>query len=110
NMDVIVDGSTSGVFWGNGDGTLGAEVNLSIDPNWHDLAVAAADVDKDGRMDVILGGIEGAFNTIHVAFSRPGRTLSYDDPATLLDGVITDVAAGDFNGDTISDIAVAYNT
>jgi hypothetical protein len=108
-LDFIFAGISSAVFWGNGDGTIGAGVNLSIFSDWHDLAVTTADVDKDGRMDVILAGIEGNFNTIHVAFSTPGRTLTYDDPAILLDGIITDVAAGDFNGDTIPDIAVAYN-
>lgn len=108
-MDFVFAGITSGVFWGNGDGTMGAGVNLTANPNWHDIVVTTADLDKDGRMDIITAGTDGAFNPVHISYCGPGRAFTYDNQGYRFDGVITDVAAGDFTGDTIPDISVIYN-
>src|SRR5262249_41628225 len=109
-LDLAVDnqggGSTVSVLLGAGDGTFGAA--RAFDAGDGPLSVAVGDFDGDGALDlalandgaysgnadvsVLLGTGDGAFGaTRHFrAGSRPRS-----------------VAAGDFNGDGVLDLAVA---
>ena len=73
-------------------------------------SVAILDFDRDGRRDVVVGyystaqrGIEPWRNTGGAAFAPvAGSGL----PSTTV-GIVHDLAAGDVNGDTFPDLAVA---
>jgi len=90
-----------GLLVGAGDGTFepGPEYPLSSVP----LDMAAADLDRDGRLDVAVI-TESGYLCILL-----GRDRGVFEPTAdrRFDTALAAVAAGDFNGDEMTDIAVA---
>lgn len=104
-----------GVRLGNGDGTLGAEINYQSDSdnNGFPRSLAVADLNGDGKLDVavvhdyghlgiLLGNGDGTFPSV--------PTHIYDIDSTLntypYSSGAYSVAIGDFNADGYADIAV----
>jgi Ca2+-binding RTX toxin-like protein len=93
------------ILLGNGDGTFGASQGFGVDINVSPSQLATGDFNDDGNLDlvvasagdlgasVLLGRGDGTFS------SAPGVNNAGDTPQA--------VAVGDFNGDTISDLAFA---
>jgi len=68
----------------------------------HGRRVLLYDVDRDGHLDVVVGGQIGAF-------WRRFRDGGFDDPQAISsaqDGVVNDVAVGDLEGDGATDAVV----
>lgn len=117
HLDVIAAdngvGSTGGglvVLLGNGDGTLAAAHTFSAGDA--PSAIAAADVDADGNVDLIvtnngLGGNGlGGSTQIDVLLGKGNGTFAAPVPYTV-GGRTRGVVARDLNGDCRIDVAVA---
>ncbi|CAF1440027.1 unnamed protein product [Adineta steineri] len=95
------------VFFGKGDGTFFAEMTFHTGINSYPIDIAVADFNRDGCQDIavvnqysrnigiFLGRGNGSFE-VQKTFS----TGHYYDPSHLV--------VGDFNSDTLIDIAVSY--
>ena len=100
---------TVGVMEGFGDGTFSQNA-ISLTTGYLPAWVAAADMNGDGRQDLVVGNSYS--NSISVLISKGGGNFSQtpDDYATprLLNGVGQGpMAIGDFDGDKRPDVAVA---
>lgn len=104
------------------DGNVGEYIEGGI--VLYDLVFATGDFNRDGRADLVVGaplaslGIKRATGNVRVIFGKPtglsltGSQLIHQDIfgvpeiAEADDGFGTTLAVGDFNGDTIPDLAV----
>jgi hypothetical protein len=112
HLDVVVasfaahEPATIDVFVGDGKGGLRARPSTEVDS--HPLRIAPADLDRDGKVDLVVryrGGFhvlrgdgEGGFSTLS---THEDGSLSLDEHATSL------VAIEDFSGDGLVDVAVS---
>jgi hypothetical protein len=97
-LDVVVansGGSTVSVLFGNGDGTFQSRLDYATGsaPLAAPDAVAVADLNGDGRLDLVVGN-----------GSAPGVVLLGNgdgtfQPAVSYGAVLSSLAVGDFNGD-----------
>ncbi len=108
-LDLVVanlDLSTISVLLGNGDGTFRPAANYG--PGSHPVSIAVADVNGDGKLDLATADASTAGNTVSVFLGngdgslQPNVDYSVGSPPSS-------VAAGDFNGDRIADLAVVTN-
>ncbi|MBS0555895.1 MAG: VCBS repeat-containing protein [Proteobacteria bacterium] len=108
-LDAVVasGGNTVSVLLGHGDGTFAPVVNYPTGPlslsQGYANAVALADVDRDGHLDIIVANKSGSTISImrgleNGTFALPLSIPSGSDPAA--------VAVADFDGDGRPDIAV----
>ena len=110
-MDLVVAGNGhSAITYGNGDGTFHVPAfsppppTTTGDNQW---AIAAADLNNDGRMDVFTGSYGG-----YVAVYLADANGSFQAPVNMLvldsgEQGVTTVAAADINGDGFPDIVVS---
>jgi len=92
------------VYLGNGDGTFAAPVNTAL-PDFTATGLAIADIDGDGKADVLQGGCCGlAFTTVHLG-NGDGTFSSAPQFANSLSS--NQVAAVDLNGDGRPDVVAA---
>ena len=95
------------VLIGNGDGTFQASVPYPI-ALAHTLVLA--DVNGDGRLDVVLGG---AYNSIFVMIGNGDGTfqtgVAYGAGSSSYGSGEFNMLAGDFNNDGYIDLAIAEN-
>lgn len=106
--DMVLGGSTIQLRLGNGDGTFQAPIAIAPASNTiQDLV--AADVNLDGRLDLLVLGVGADNLTIYFGngdgtFQAPMEYATQNSPGSLTvgsfygDGYL-DVAAGDGNGD-----------
>jgi FG-GAP-like repeat len=89
------------VLLGNGDGTFRQPVSYEVAAGGR-ASLLVADMDGDGRPDVLVGGLGG----VSILPANANGTLRF--PVTFTNsGDAFSMAIGDFNGDGQSDIAVA---
>jgi hypothetical protein len=99
------DGSAS-LLLGNGDGTFQAARNFAGD---QPLAVAAADVNRDGRVDLLAAnaGTFPDYRNSHVIVLLGNGDGTFQAPHHVPTGIYpTSLAVHDFNGDGRLDFAV----
>lgn len=99
---------------GNGDGTFNAPVTSQTNTNRVDSpAIVATDLDNDGRLDVVLAHAISCFTSPCVAARNITVMLGFGDgtfqtPIEIEVGTgMSRIAVGDFNRDSIKDLAIA---
>ena len=99
---------------GNGDGTFNAPVTFQINTAHVDSpAIVATDLDNDGRLDLVLAHAISCFTspcsaarTITVLLGFGDGTFQFPIEIEVGTGM-SRIAVGDFNRDTIKDLAIA---
>ena len=99
---------------GNGDGTFNAPVTFEINTAHVDSpAIVATDLDNDGRLDLILAHAISCFTspcsaarTITVLLGFGDGTFQFPIEIEVGTGM-SRIAVGDFNRDSIKDLAIA---
>jgi hypothetical protein len=103
------------ILLGNGDGTFTTSGNgFGINPSgstgpFPSAGLVAADINHDGKLDLVTVGVEGAGTTVGVLYGNgDGTFTSYQEffTATGSVGTPTAIAVADFNGDGLADFAV----
>ena len=96
-----------GVLAGRGDGTFGALANVAAQAAWAYFGLAA-DVDGDGRLDVVLGVHDGNMDTVVVVPGNGDLTYRSQSVTTLTSGAYpNDGVVTDLNGDGKNDLVIA---
>ena len=99
---------------GNGDGTFNAPVTFQINTARVDSpAIVATDLDNDGRLDLVLAHALSCFTSPCTAARTITVLLGFGDgtfqfPIEIEVGTgMSRIAVGDFNRDSIKDLAIA---
>lgn len=108
NPDIaIITGSTNQyasqviVLLGLGNGNFGPPISTA--PNVSALTIKAADVNGDGKPDVVIGGNDSAV----ILYGKGDGTFQAPVPLSGDGYSLVDVAVGDFNGDGREDVVCA---
>jgi hypothetical protein len=108
---VISDGSTTmQIFKGNGDGTfVSPPTNMALDSNSIAWDIATADVNNDGKLDLIIA--DSGTNSVTVFLGNGDGTFAPEKDTVLTTGTGPKfLTVADLNGDGKLDVAVAdYN-
>ena len=119
NGDGILDlaavdtaGTTLTVLLGNGDGTFNASssaIQAGTGPDY----IAAGDFNGDGIPDLALassggGGLLGGNGTLTLLVGKGDGTFTATTTSPLTGPTTSAIAVGDFNGDGLLDVAVAF--
>lgn len=98
-------GSQELVFFNAGAGVFGAP--LVLNANCYSSNVEAADLDRDGRQDLIFGNTYSGGLEIFRALSGGGFSAGV---GVSVGSAIQDLVAADINGDGLLDLALAHNS
>ena len=94
------------VFRNEGDGSWTA-AEVAETRNWGS-ALAVADLNGDGRPDVLMGTSRQGFRELLLLSGEDGRPTAAELPTLRPRATVGGVATGDFGGGSGHDVAVAY--
>ncbi len=102
----VVDGGSNSVivFLGNGDGTFQAPITTASLGTAFARNAAAADFNKDGKLDLVISDQNSGHVVVLLGNGNGTFQAARSFPFAAGSGGF-DIAVGDFNGDTIPDIA-----
>ena len=107
NPDVIVSAGTANFYeyLNRGNGTLHLQANFITKTTV--FSIVAADVNHDGRIDLLFNSAGGSDHNLHVWFGNGdgGFTIGPDTPLSV-QGVLS---IGDFDGDGKADVMSEFN-
>ncbi len=94
------------VFLGNGSGAFAAPVSYS--PGYFPGAVAIADMNNDGKPDVIVASVDqsDSTGTLSIYLGNGDGTLETPTNVALPDTFASNLAVADFDGDGNADVAI----
>jgi hypothetical protein len=102
---VSANDSSFGILLGHGDETFGSVVNYSLSGEWPVSSAAAADVNADGKLDLIIGQRMIAGDDVTLALGNGDGTLQSPVAYAGTDfGNTSPVAIGEVKGDGTPDI------
>jgi Ca2+-binding RTX toxin-like protein len=100
-------GNAVSVLLGNGDGTFGAPKGTSVNVGVLPSQLATGDFNDDGNLDLVVASAAPNGISASVLLGQGNGTFSLAPQVTNAGDTPQAVAVGDFNGDTISDLAFA---
>ncbi len=117
NTDLVITNFNSddvSVLLGNGDGTFQNQTAYPLPAGQHPVAVAVADVNDDGRLDLIVLNdflsVSSPYSTVSVLLGNGDGTFQPQKTVFKGDGLYTSLAVADLNGDGTPDIVVTNFT
>jgi hypothetical protein len=108
DLDLVVADETTDtvrVALGNGDGTFGAAVSFATGLPNVDESIAVADVNADGKLDIVVGG-HAASARIAVLLGNGNGTFGTPVVVNLAANGDATVVVGDFDGNGTADVVV----
>jgi len=117
DIAVLCEAGVVSVLLGNGDGTFQAHIDSPVDAGLHNFSIAAGDLNRDGKLDLVVGYQDLNNSAVSVllgngdgTFQAPVDYATGSEPGFVAiadlnrDGKLDIVAAnfGDFGGDTVS--------
>jgi hypothetical protein len=95
---------------GNGDGSFQAPLNSSLPPGGGilDFALATADFNRDGKLDLVVLGESGPFSVVNILLGNGDGTfqLALQSPSPFV-YFPSNIFAADFNGDGNVDLLLS---
>jgi VCBS repeat protein len=106
--DLAIAGSGQVILLpGRGDGTFGTQIVIA---NLTSVALAAADLNQDGRLDLLVGVADAnPPSAVEVFLGNGNGTFQKPIVTGVTTALSVNIAVADFNGDGIPDIASADN-
>jgi M6 family metalloprotease-like protein len=101
----IWDSESVGLLFGNGDGTF-QTVRLLSTPNATPSGIVTADINRDGHADIVVVNYNGSVASVLLGAGDG----TFDVKQVAVDDGSASVAVGDFNGDSLLDLATVSST
>jgi Bacterial Ig-like domain (group 3)/FG-GAP-like repeat len=101
--------AAAGTVLNDGTGHLNPAAVLDLGTSLQTVYVAVGDFNGDGKLDLAVGGYAGQSYSITILLGNGDGTFT-NKGSVATGGAFQAFAVGDFNGDGISDLAVANTT